>query len=119
MSLASSASTGSPLGWAAFGNQVETATELILRGARMDDGELLCAALVGHVEVGRLLIAHGADPNELFTEAGGNALHAAATCGRKPRGPASSRYCPTRSSEDASPVSASDLGRCEKLLPPP
>jgi ankyrin repeat protein len=69
----------SPLGWASFGNQVETATELLDRGARMDDGELLCAALVGHVEVGRLLIDRGADPNAVHEDAGANALHAAAT----------------------------------------
>lgn len=67
----------SPLGWASFGNQVATATELIERGARMDDGELLCAASVGHVEVGRLLIERGADPNAIDPGAGGNALHAA------------------------------------------
>ena len=69
----------SPLGWASFGNQVETATELLDRGARMDDGELLCAALVGHVEVGRLLLDRGADPNAIYEDAGANALHAAAT----------------------------------------
>jgi ankyrin repeat protein len=68
----------SPLGWASFGNQVETARMLIERGARIDDGELLCAASVGHVEVGSLLIAHGADPEEVLEDAGGNALHAAA-----------------------------------------
>jgi ankyrin repeat protein len=68
----------SPLGWASFGNQVATATELIDRGARMDDGELLCAASVGHVEVGRLLIERGADPNAIDRGAGGTALHAAA-----------------------------------------
>ena len=44
----------------------------------MDDGELLCAASVGHVEVGRLLIENGADPNEIIEKACGNALHAAA-----------------------------------------
>jgi ankyrin repeat protein len=68
----------SPLGWASFGNQVETARELIERGARMDDGELLCAASVGHVEVGRLLIERGAQPGEIISGSGGNALHAAA-----------------------------------------
>ncbi len=68
----------SPLGWASFGNQADIATELISRGARMDDGELLCAASVGHVEVGRVLLQHGADPNEIDPRAGGNALHAAA-----------------------------------------
>jgi ankyrin repeat protein len=68
----------SPLGWASFGNQVETAHELIERGARMDDGELLCAASVGHVEVGRLLIDRGAKPDASVGDAGGNALHAAA-----------------------------------------
>jgi ankyrin repeat protein len=67
----------SPLGWAAYGNQCETARELIERGARMDDGELLCAASVGHVEVGRLLIDRGAEPDAIDQRAGGNALHAA------------------------------------------
>lgn len=68
----------SPLGWAAFGNQTDIARELIARGARMDDGELLCAALVGHVEVAEVLMAHGADPNALDPGSGANALHAAA-----------------------------------------
>jgi ankyrin repeat protein len=68
----------SPLGWASYGNQAAIAAELIARGARMDDGELLCAASVGHVEVGRLLLEHGADPDEVRAGAGGNALHAAA-----------------------------------------
>ena len=68
----------SPLGWAAYGNQPETARALLDRGARPDDGELLCAASVGHVEVGRALLEHGADPDALHPEAGGNALHAAA-----------------------------------------
>ncbi len=69
----------SPLGWASFGDQVEVARELIARGARMDDGELLCAASVGHVEVGRLLLEHGADPNGIDRNAGCiTALHAAA-----------------------------------------
>jgi ankyrin repeat protein len=71
-------STGlSPLGWAAYGNRVDTAAELIRRGARPNDGELLCAASVGHVEVGQFLIEHGADLNGLG-EFGHNALHAAA-----------------------------------------
>lgn len=68
----------SPLGWAAYGNQVETARELIRRGARMDDGELLCAGSVGNVEVGRLLLEHGAVPDRVHERSGGNALHAAA-----------------------------------------
>jgi ankyrin repeat protein len=77
--LANDRSTGlSPLGWASFGNRVDTARELIERGARMDDGELLCAASVGHVEVGRLLIEHGARPDDRFPGNGLNALHAAA-----------------------------------------
>lgn len=75
--LANDRSTGlSPLGWAAFGNQVEAARELIDRGARMDDGELQCAASVGHVEVGRFLIERGADPDDACE--GTRALHAAA-----------------------------------------
>jgi len=68
----------SPLGWAAFGNQTEVAKVLLDAGARMDDGELHCAASVGHVEVGRLLIERGVDPNAL-NESGATALHAAAT----------------------------------------
>jgi ankyrin repeat protein len=68
----------SPLGWAAFGNQAGIAAELIERGAKMDDGELHCAAMVGHVEVAEVLMAHGADPNALAKESGANALHAAA-----------------------------------------
>lgn len=77
-SLANDRTTGlSPLGWAAFGNQLETAEELLERGARMDDGELLCAAAVGHVAVGELLIERGADPDEFHDGPGGNSLHVA------------------------------------------
>jgi ankyrin repeat protein len=68
----------SPLGWASFGNRAEIARELIARGARMDGGELLCAASVGHVEVGRVLLEHGADVDAFGRQSGGNALHAAA-----------------------------------------
>lgn len=76
--LANDRSTNlSPLGWAAFGDQPETAELLIKAGARMDDGELLCAAAVGHVDVTRILLAHGADPNQIDERAGGTALHAA------------------------------------------
>ena len=86
-SLANDRSTGlSPLGWAAYGNRVRTAEALLRRGARMDDGELLCAASVGHVEVGRLLLDHGADPNAIHEPAGGSALHAAVTMRYTPDG---------------------------------
>lgn len=68
----------SPLGWASYGNQTATARELIDRGARIDDGELLCAASVGHVEVGELLIDRGADPNGRHGDEGTAPLHAAA-----------------------------------------
>lgn len=68
----------SPLGWASFGNQSEVAEELIRRGARMDDGEILCAASCGHVEVARVLMRHGADPAALDPRLGCNALHVAA-----------------------------------------
>ena len=68
----------SPLGWASFGNQVDTARELMTRGARMDDGELLCAASVGHVQVGQVLIKGGADPDKIHAPAGCAAIHAAA-----------------------------------------
>ncbi len=72
-------STGlSPLGWASFGNQVETGRVLIDRGARMDDRELFCAAMVGHVEVGRLLIDNGADPCQVSAKSGETPLHRAA-----------------------------------------
>lgn len=78
-SRANDRSTGlSPLGWAAFGNRVTAAAVLIDRGARMDDGELLCAASAGHVEVGRLLLDRGVDPDAIDPGAGGTALHAAA-----------------------------------------
>lgn len=73
-------STGlSPLCWAAFGRSPAAAALLIARGARMDDGELQCAAAVGRVPTGRLLLAHGADPDALHAGSGCNALHAAAT----------------------------------------
>lgn len=72
-------STGlSPLCWAAFGFSTEAARLLLDRGARMDDGELLCAASVGRVPMGKLLLDRGADPDELHPEAGANALHEAA-----------------------------------------
>ena len=81
--LANDRSTGlSPLGWAAYGNEVETARELLARGARMDDGELLCAASVCHMEVGRFLLDHllerGADLDAIEPHCSGNALHEAA-----------------------------------------
>lgn len=66
-----------PLGWAAFGNQPEIALELLARGAEVNNGELLCAASVGHVDVARVLLEHGADPNRFDKRAGGTALHAA------------------------------------------
>ncbi len=73
-------STGlSPLGWAAYGNRPDSAAILLERGARMDDGELLCAASVGHVEVGRFLIESGYDPDRIDEGSGGAAVHAAAT----------------------------------------
>lgn len=65
----------SPLCWAAFGDQVESARILIDRGARMDDGELLCAASVDHVDVGRFLIERGASADAIFEPCGRNALH--------------------------------------------
>ena len=68
----------SPLGWAAYGNQVDAARRLLERGARMDDGELLCAASVGHVEVARVLIRENVDINAIHPGAGCAALHAAA-----------------------------------------
>lgn len=68
----------SPLGWASFGNRAEVARELIARGARMDDGELTCAASCGHADVARVLLDSGYDPNHADPECGVTALHAAA-----------------------------------------
>jgi ankyrin repeat protein len=68
----------SPLAWAAFGNQVETAALLIEKGARMDDGELHCAAMAGHVQVGRLLIDKGAPVGEACGSEKVTPLHQAA-----------------------------------------
>ncbi|MCB1052518.1 MAG: alpha-ketoglutarate-dependent dioxygenase AlkB [Acidobacteria bacterium] len=76
--LANDRSTGlSPLGWASFGNQVETARLLVEAGARIDDGELLCAALVAHVEISAFLLDCGLNPNTYCN--GRTALHAGAT----------------------------------------
>ena len=72
-------STGlTPLEWASYGNEVDTATELLERGADPNDGSLLCAASVNHLEVGRLLLEHGAEPSRIPERCNGNALHAAA-----------------------------------------
>jgi ankyrin repeat protein len=67
----------SPLCWAAYGDQVEAATELLARGARMSHHELFCAAACGHARVARVLLAHGAGPNER-DERGATALMIAA-----------------------------------------
>ncbi len=57
-------STGlSPLGWASYGDRADMARLLLARGARHDDFEILCAAAVGHVAVGRVLLDAGADPD--------------------------------------------------------
>jgi ankyrin repeat protein len=65
----------SPLGWAAYGNQPGAARLLLAAGARLDDGELFCAASCGHVEVARVLLDAGADPNG--KRAGRSVLHEA------------------------------------------
>jgi ankyrin repeat protein len=67
----------SPLGWAAFGNQCETAAQLIDAGARMDDCELMCAASCGHVDVAGYLIERGINIHAL-NDHGQTALHHAA-----------------------------------------
>lgn len=69
----------SPLGWAAFGNQVQSAIALIAAGARMDDMELFCAAMVGHLQVGRCLLERGARAQEVSPKNGATPLHAAAS----------------------------------------
>lgn len=67
----------SPLGWACYGNAAQTAAVLIDLGAEGDDGELLCAAQVGGVGAGRVLLDRGANVDALHR--GFNALHAALT----------------------------------------
>jgi ankyrin repeat protein len=76
--LANDRSTNlSPMGWAAYFGAVESIEELVSRGARLDDGSLLCAASVNAVAAGQALVAHGVDPSAVPPEWGGNALHAA------------------------------------------
>jgi len=69
----------SPLGWASFSGAVASAELLLKRGAKLDDGELLCAAQVGGVDIARLLLAHGADPDEREPHLKSAPLHHAAT----------------------------------------
>lgn len=78
--LANDDRTGiSALAWAAYGDRPECAALLIERGARMDDGELFCAASCGHVAVARTLLDHGADPNATWPgHRDGTPLHVAA-----------------------------------------
>lgn len=68
----------SPLGWASYGNQPEAARTLLDAGARLDDDELFCAAQCGHVEVARVLVERGADPNGRAGERRLTPLHVAA-----------------------------------------
>ena len=76
--LARDRSTGlEPICWAAYGNQAETARELLARGAAPDQGELFCAASCGHAEVADVLLAHGADPNATEGESRSTPLHVA------------------------------------------
>lgn len=65
----------SPLIWAALGNQPGTARLLLAAGARLGGGELFCAASCGHLEVARVLLDAGADPNE--RQGGRSVLHEA------------------------------------------
>jgi Ankyrin repeats (many copies) len=58
----------SPLGWAAFGHQPESARILLQRGAVVDRapydaGAWGPAAMVASTDVARVLLEHGADPN--------------------------------------------------------
>lgn len=66
-----------PLGWACYGNAARSARVLLDFGARHDEGELLCAAQVGGVRAGRVLLERGADPNA--RRHGFSPLHAALT----------------------------------------
>ena len=65
----------SPLGWAAFFCAADSAELLIARGARMDDGELLCAAMVAAVPIASILLQHGYDIDSRNDEDGATALH--------------------------------------------
>lgn len=67
-----------PLEWAAYHNAIDSARELLRRGADPNDGALLCAASVAAVRVGELLLAGGADPNATPAGRGFTALHVAA-----------------------------------------
>ena len=68
----------SPLGWASYSGAVAAARLLLRLGARLDDGELLCAASVNGTQVGRVLLDAGARPDEIISGNDANALHAAA-----------------------------------------
>ena len=77
--LANDRTTGlSPLGWACYGGAARAARLLIELGARADDGELLCAAQVGGVQV-RAGCCSIAAPIPIRLHRGFNALHAALT----------------------------------------
>jgi ankyrin repeat protein len=78
VSRANETSTGlTPLAWACYGRALNTARLLLELGAKPVHGELLCAAQVGAVEVGRLLLERGLRPDALHR--GFNALHAVIT----------------------------------------
>lgn len=68
----------SPLGWASYGNRPDAARMLLDAGARLDDDELFCAARCGHVEVARVLVERGADPNGRAGRRRRTPLHVAA-----------------------------------------
>jgi len=78
-SLASDASTGlSVLGWATYYGARESAELLLEFGAQPDQGELQCAAGIANVEMGELLLRHGADIEHRASSTDWTALHVAA-----------------------------------------
>ena len=107
-SLANDRETGlSPLGWAAYGNATGAAQLLIVRGARLDDHELVCAAQVGHVAVGELLVRSGADVNAA-DPSGVRPLHAAVAC---PYGSEPAPFVRMLLQHGADPASRDSAGR--------
>jgi ankyrin repeat protein len=70
-----SAADAELLAWAAAGGAAGTARLLLERAADADDGALHAAARHGRVEMVRLLLAAGADPDHRDPDTGRSALH--------------------------------------------
>lgn len=76
--LACDKSTGlSMLGWATYYGAKQSAEMLFDHGAKADGLELHCAAGIANVDLGALLLDHGAGVNEVDPQDGASALHVA------------------------------------------